>query len=480
MSVAMLALMCGPADAASTDTEALRKEIEQLRLSYEQRLSDLERRLEATEAASTPPPPLPAGGPSDLDTELAEVEPPQDEPPSVPASTGTLWSRGVGGANVQLLDLSAVIMGAVGGSSASPEEIEQLQGGAHDPKRNGFTFQQLELGLRGAVDPYFTAEAFIAFAEDAVELEEAFFTTTSLPWNLQLEGGYFLTDFGLNNPTHPHTWDWVDQPVINTRLFSGDGTRAAGFRLAELLPTPWYSEFMIGAQDPTNDTMISFLGEGHSHGDDGHGGGGETIGGYERVKTDVSSISDIAYLARWVNAWDNGPGTSAKWGFSGLFGPNSTGDGGRTSIAGTDLRVKWRPGGNFRGWPFVSWTTEFEYRYFRVDRSNPGFVAGETDDVLTDYGLYSELLYGFRPRWSAGIRVEYVTGSGNGPDAREQSPLRDNRVRISPMLSWYPSEYSRFHLQYNYDDAGFLEDGNASTVWLGAEVLFGRHTAHTF
>ena len=49
-----------------------------------------------------------------------------------------------------------------------------------------------------------------------MELEEAFFTTTALPYDLQLKGGYFLTEFGIINPTHPHSWDWMDQPVINT------------------------------------------------------------------------------------------------------------------------------------------------------------------------------------------------------------------------------------------------------------------------
>jgi len=483
LGVAMAVLGCGYANAQSTDTEALRQEIEQLRRSYEQRLSDLEKRLDAAGDASAPAPKPTTAGPSDLDAELAEVEPPQKEAATTAAGAGPIWSGSAEGARVQLLDLSADIMVAAGGSSATAQEIEELQGGAHDPKRDGFTLQQLELGLKGAVDPYFTAEAYLAASEEGVELEEAYFTTTSLPWDLQLEGGYFLTEFGLNNPTHPHTWDWVDQPVINTRLFSGEGTRAAGFRLGQLLPTAWYSEIMIGAQDPTNETMISFLGAGDPHEEEAlhvDEGGEETIGGYERVKTDVTSIADLAYLARWVNAWDTGPALSAKWGFSGMFGPNATGDAGRTFIAGTDLRVKWRPRGNFRGWPFVSWTTEFEYRDFRVDRTNPGFVAGETDDLLIDYGLYSELVYGFRPRWSAGVRLEYATGSGNGPEARENSFLRDDRFRLSPMVTWYPSEYSRFRLQYNYDNAGFLEDGHANTVWLGAEVQFGRHAAHKF
>ena len=71
-------------------------------------------------------------------------------------------------------------------SAARPSrdgEIEQLQGGGHDPQRRGFTLQQAELSFAGAVDPYFTAEAHVVFTPDVVELEEAYFTSTSLPAN---------------------------------------------------------------------------------------------------------------------------------------------------------------------------------------------------------------------------------------------------------------------------------------------------------
>ena len=79
------------------------------------------------------------------------------------------------------------------------------------------------------MDPYFTAEGYIVYKEDGVELEEAFAKTTSLPFGLQAKMGFFLTEFGIMNPTHPHAWDWIDQPVIVTRLLGGEGTQGIGY-----------------------------------------------------------------------------------------------------------------------------------------------------------------------------------------------------------------------------------------------------------
>ena len=59
-----------------------------------------------------------------------------------------------------------------------------------------------------------------------------------------------------------------------------------------------------------------------------------------------------------------------------------------------------------------------------------------------------------------------------------RDPQRDMRWRLSPNLTWYPSEFSKVRLQYNYDDRrGFGDD---HSVWLQFEVLLGAHAAHKF
>jgi hypothetical protein len=84
---------------------------------------------------------------------------------------------------------------------SSAEDVESLQQGDHDPHVRGFTIPNAELALDGAVDPYFRAFANIVYKLDAegetgVELEEMYALTSSLPANLQLKAGQFLTEFG--------------------------------------------------------------------------------------------------------------------------------------------------------------------------------------------------------------------------------------------------------------------------------------------
>lgn len=390
-------------------------------------------------------------------------------------------------ARMRLIDVSVDGLIAAGSSSANNEELESLQGGGHDPNRRGFTLQQAEVSFAGVVDPFFSGEAHIVFLEDEVELEEVFVTTTSLPGGLQLKAGHYLTEFGRLNPTHPHAWKWMDQPVISSRFLGPDGTRGPGLRLSWLTPLPWYSQVYLGAQNANNATMVSFLGEaGHQHGDAGEETGEgfeETIGGWPRVDRDPDDVSDLLYLARWENSADLGDETSVLLGVSGLFGPNTGGEDTRTALYGTDLTVKWKPARNDRGWPFVLWQTEIMKRDYETDATVVSATEGEIafpSETLGDWGLYSQLLWGFTPGWSAGLRIEYATGDGEGEEPREEDALRDDRTRLSPLLAWQPTEFSRLRLQYNYDEADHLEDGHAHTVWMGLEFLYGAHPAHKY
>ena len=114
------------------------------------------------------------------------------------------------------------------------------------------------------------------------------------------------------------------------------------------------------------------------------------------------------------------------------------------------------------------------------------FSDGVTDlprKTLRDWGFYTQALYGFSYGWAAGLRYEFATGSGASVlayNGREADPFRDDRHRISPLLAWHPSEFSRIRLQYNYDRADHLERQDAHSVWLGVEFLYGAHPAHKY
>ncbi|MCY4390091.1 MAG: hypothetical protein OXC18_23580 [Desulfurellaceae bacterium] len=450
---------------------------------------------------------------SPLDQALDELGVPDFEPEP---DRRALWSQPLGGnTQLRLIDISADVLFFTGGSSERDAAISTLQGGGHDPKQRGFTLGQAEFSLSGAVDPYFTGEAHIltsvnpSTGETALELEEAFLTSSALPYSLQLEVGHSLTEFGLINPQHPHFWDWIDQPVVNSRMFGGDGMRQAGFRASWLPPTPWFSEFHFGMQNAGGVTMASFLGGelAHAHGGgnghagedeqaDEHGHAGEDahaeeptggiqgdgIAGRPIIAQDVRGFGDFLYLTRWENSFNFTDDVTAVFGLSGLYGPNSTGRDADTWLYGLDMKWRWQPAGNF-GYPFLTWQTEIMKRDYHVARytqeTETGDFASLPGRTLKDWGLYTQLLYGFQTRWAAGLRYEYAGGSGQSIGGRKNDPFRDDRHRLSPLLVWRPSEFSRIRLQYNYDMASHLKD-DAHTIWLGFEWMYGAHAAHNF
>ncbi len=466
------------AQVKNPELEALKKEVEELRrrdAEKQRRLDELQRQIEAMRSQS-PVVEKPVTPELAIEKALKDIEAP------APASVTTdLFARQAGGTTFRLIDISLDALFAAGTSTEREASIQRLEGGDHDPRKRGFTVQQVELSFTGAVDPYLTGEAHIIYLIDPivgdtrVELEEAFFTTQALPYGLQLKGGQFLTEFGLLNPVHPHAWDWLDQPIINTRLFGPDGLRQAGVRLGWLTPLPWYSQLYVGAQNANGEIAASFLASEDFFKE-------RPIGGRPFVKRDLNSPTDLIWLLRWENSWNPSETVTTKFGLSGLFGPNATGPDGDTRIYGADLKLTWRPTTNFRGWPFFLWQSEVMGRDYVADRFFDGTI-NLPRETLRDWGLYTQALYGFQYGWAAGLRYEYASGSGASVlafNGRANDPFRDTRHRISPLLAWHPSEFSRIRLQYNYDRADHLERQDAHSVWLGVEFLYGAHPAHKY
>jgi len=276
---------------------------------------------------------------------------------------------------------------------------------------------------------------------------------------LQVKAGQYFTEFGRRNKQHPHTWSFADQPVILSRLFGGDGLRSQGMRLSWLMPTDWYSEFYFGMQNAKGETVSSFL-----------SAEGEEIGGHTLVNRHARGSGDLLYSARWLNGMDLSDSMSMNLGLSGLWGPNASGYTTDTRILGADLYIKWQ-GYGARGFPFVAWHTEYLQREYEA--ADPWDPAHE---ILRDKGMFSQITWGFTPGWVLGLRYEKTSADGD----TSGDPLRDNRERWSPNITWYPSEYSKLRLQYNRDKAEHLADDTANSLWLQIEFSLGSHMAHTF
>ena len=352
---------------------------------------------------------------------------------------------------------------AFGFSTADNEELSYLQGGGHDPHQNGFTVQNIEMSLTSSVDPYFDAQANIVYfldssGESQMELEEAYFTTRTLPLGMQVKAGQYFTEFGRLNRQHPHQWEFSDQPVVSTRFLGGDGLRGPGLQLSWLLPTNGYKELILGLQNSKGETAHSFL-----------GAVGEEIAGFEFQDRQIRNFSDLLFSARGLLGLDASDTISVNWGFSALSGPNATGTDNSTEIFGTDFFLKWEAQQGTKGFPFLAWHSEFLYRRFEA-----GDSAEKTD--LRDWGGFTQVSYGFHERWVLGGRLE----AARGEDADSTDPFRDNRDRVAFNLTFYPTEFSKIRIQYNFDRVQFLSDTNQQSIWISSEFNIGNHMAHTF
>jgi len=355
------------------------------------------------------------------------------------------------------------------GWSTEPN-VGSLQLGDHDPVVRGFTIPNIELSLDGAVDPYFRGFANIVYkidpsGETGLELEEAYFLTTSLKWNLQLRGGQFFTEFGRQNPQHPHSWSFVDQPLVLNRMFGPDGLRSQGARLSWLVPTKWYTEAMVSVLNSAGGTTSSFRSDESAE-----------IHGGTPVTRSVDGLTDLLIVPRLAASLDLTATQTLLFGASAAFGPNNSGPGTRTQIYGADVYWKWKSPRAAAGFPFVSWQTEALFRRYdaaqRASAEDPGVTLPE--EQLRDRGVYSQLLWGIKPRIVAGLRGDYVSGS----PAAFDTELRAERYRVSPNLTWYPTEFSKLRLQYNYDNRKGV--GSDHSLWLQFEFILGAHAAHKF
>jgi len=381
---------------------------------------------------------------------LAE-EPEQPEEPRAPIQVAS----GNAGKNYLKLSLNGLV--AAGGSTES--DVTGLQLGSHDPSRRGFTLQNVELVLDGAVDPYFTAQVNVVFVESPggeteIEIEELFATTSSLPANLQVRVGHFFTEFGRLNTQHPHSWDFVDQPLSHGRMFGSDNLRSSGARVSWLMPTPFYSELYLTIQNAFGETLTSF-----------GWAPGEEVFGATMASASVDGGGDLLYVPRYAFSVDLTDNQTVLAGVSSALGPNGTGPDGRTRLYGGDVFWKWKSPRANQGFPFVKFQAEGLWRSYRADGIPVSFE---------DWGAYGQLLWGFHRGWVAGARYDRM-GGDEGPMA---DPFVEDRRRASANLSWFMTEYSKLRLQYNHDERTDFDD--ADSVWLQFEMILGAHAAHKF
>src|SRR4051812_16426612 len=153
-------------------------------------------------------------------------------------------------------DISAVLDADFGYYRRAPQYLsgDDPNLGADSRHALGFTAQEVELALSAIVDPYFRGDVFLTIPNlEGIEVEEAFATTTSLPWNLQVKAGSFRSAFGRQNGQHLHVQDFTRRPLINAAFLGEDGLRGPGAQVSWLAPLPFYLTLYGEAFSLSND-----------------------------------------------------------------------------------------------------------------------------------------------------------------------------------------------------------------------------------
>jgi len=365
-------------------------------------------------------------------------------------------------------DISAILDADMGWQRRAPQFLNGDDPNLHGDTTHalGFTAQEVELALSAIVDPYFKGEVYLTIPNlEGIEVEEAFATSTSLPWNLQVKGGSFRSAFGRQNGQHLHVQDFTRRPLINAAFLGDDGLRGPGLQVSWLSPLPFY---------------LTLYGEAFSLGNDPAALGGPVPDPVRSFGADRARRPTLAAEAKlflpFGEEWSLYGGLSVASGKSpGLLVATDTtaGTGRETQLFGADLYLKWKPANVAQGYSSLALQAEGIVRHF---------AAGDTLADEWDGGAYAQIVAQFAHRWFVGLRGDLIGLPSSSVTART--------ARGALSVTFQGSEFMRVRA-YAEVEKGNLSFGDATVVpvvtpdwapaaFLQLEISIGAHGAHPF
>lgn len=338
-----------------------------------------------------------------------------------------------------------------------PQLTGTLTGAEAGAVVEGLSVGESELVASANIDDqfygYFVLAAAVSDNETEVEVEEAWVQTLALPGGLGVKAGKFFSDIGYLNSHHPHTWDFVDAP-LPYEAFLGGNVSDAGVQVRWLAPTALFIE--LGGELMRGDAFPSA-----GAASDGKGanalyarlGGDVGLGHSWRVGMSLLSAESIDRESMLEDT------------------PISfTGD---TDVAIFDFVWKWARNGNPRDRNFTV-VAEFMRRSAQGTVSAGGPVL-DYDQSQSGYYVYGT--YQFRPRWRVGARYDTYEADNRLAALPGIGPVGPDPERLSVMVDFSNSEFSRLRLQISDFDTG---NGSTTAAYLQYIMSMGSHGAHAF
>ena len=337
----------------------------------------------------------------------------------------------------------------------------------------GFNLNYAELVVSSSVDPFFAMHGVFHISENGFAIEEAFFTSTALEHGLRFKGGKFNSNFGYHNQQHHHVWDFADAPLVYEAFLGMHGINEIGAQLQWTAPTPFYLMAGIEVLQGNNEQMF----------------GNETIGDPEDPIAKGATPPSL-YVGYIKSSFDIGD-TTLLGGLSYAYGDsrvNHIEEGeaghafsGTSKLYGADFLVKHY----FDSYSSLKWQNEYLYRdmdgtQFNVD--NTGALINSPLLTKKQAGFYSQLIYMHDVNWGAGLRYDAITQN----DISTNPTIATDMNKYSAMIEYHTSEFARFRLQYNRNNALYqtVDEGgqqqHIDTLIFQANIAIGAHAAHSF
>ena len=439
-AIALVFLLPAAANANDSDEmEKLRAEIQQMKQNYETRIQSLESRLKESETVATQ---------ADKKADDALVQA-SAKPNTTPTSS-----------NAFNPDISLILTGTLANRSQdSNYHITGFQaGGEVGPGSRGFSLGESELGVYASVDDKFYGGLNLSLSNNnTASVEEAFIQTTALPYGLTLKAGRYFSGIGYLNEQHAHTWDFVDNPLAY-QAFLGNQFGDDGVQLRWLAPTDLFLE--VGTEygrgriadttgrDKNGGSAGSLFA--HVGGDIGVNSSWRTGLSYLTVSTENRQSNDLDAAGAYVA--NRFTGTSQVW------------------IA--DAVWKWAPNGNANN---TSFKLQGEYLH-----RNEGGRLNTDNYAASQDGWYLQGVYKFLPNWRAGLRYDQLnSGSVDyGLNSVNLANTSYDPKRVSAMLDYSPSEFSRIRLQLSQDKS--RQEATDNQVFIQYTMSLGAHGAHKY
>lgn len=454
LALAFYGVTAGAAPAKSDDLAALKAELRQIRQDYQARITALEARLAQAENKTAQAEQTASRAQSDAQAanEALAKAPLAPEPAAGVQTAENAFNPAI----------SVVLAGSYTRLSQDPGQY-RIAGfvpslGEVAPGPRSFGLGESEITLAANVDHLFRGQLTAAIAPEGgtVDVEEGFIQTLALNHGFKLKAGRFFSGIGYMNEQHAHVWDFADAPLVY-KAFFGNQLKNDGVQVKWLAPTENVLlelglEAGSGSAFPaTNNNQNGanlWAGYGHFGGDWGESS---------------SWRAGLSYLDASPKARQFADLDGSTWSFSG-----------KSRTLAADFVWKWTPPGNGARTSF-----KLQGEYFRRKETGDLSSIASAAYASNQSGAYVQGVYQFHPQWRVGARwdrLAYGSVDYAAPLPAVLAPFDPKRVSL--MLDWNPSEFSRIRLQVAREQSRL--DANDNQIWLQYLMSLGSHGAHQY